>query len=77
MHSRLDARVTLMELRANGASSNEIANALGRTEAAIEQRAHILKRQAAAEHLWTEAEAGMGRFVFNVCQRIHRLVGIL
>jgi hypothetical protein len=43
----------LMELRAKGASFNKIANALGRTEAAIEQRAHILKRQAAAEHLST------------------------
>jgi transcriptional regulator len=40
-----------MELKAKGASSNEIANDLGRTEAAIEQRAHTLKRQAAAEHL--------------------------
>jgi hypothetical protein len=43
----------LMELRAKGASFNEIANALGRTEAAIEQRAHTLKRQAAAQRLWT------------------------
>jgi DNA-binding CsgD family transcriptional regulator len=43
----------LMELRAKGASFNEIANALGRTEAAIEQRAQTLKRQAAAQGLWT------------------------
>jgi DNA-binding transcriptional MerR regulator len=43
----------LMELRAKGASFNEIANALGRTEAAIEQRAQTLKRQAAAQRLWT------------------------
>jgi DNA-binding NarL/FixJ family response regulator len=43
----------LMELMAKGTSSNEIANALGRTEAAIEQRAHTLRRQAAAEHLST------------------------
>jgi DNA-binding NarL/FixJ family response regulator len=42
-----------MELMAKGASSNEIANTLGRTEAAIEQRAHTLKRQAAAEHVST------------------------
>jgi hypothetical protein len=41
----------LMELRAKGASLNEIANVLGRTEAATEQRAHTLKRQAAALHL--------------------------
>jgi DNA-binding NarL/FixJ family response regulator len=41
----------LMELRAEGASFYEIANALERTEAAIEQRAHTLKRLAAAEHL--------------------------
>ena len=43
----------LMELRAKGARFNEIANVLGRTEAAIEQRAHTLKRQAAAQRLWT------------------------
>ena len=41
----------LLALRAKGASFDEIANALERTEAAIEQRAHTLKRQAAAEHL--------------------------
>jgi DNA-binding NarL/FixJ family response regulator len=49
----LDDDKRLMELRAKGASFNEIANALGRTQAAIEQRAHTLKRQAAAQHLWT------------------------
>jgi hypothetical protein len=49
----LDDDKHLMELRAKGASFNKIANALGRTEAAIEQRAHTLKRQAAAEHLST------------------------
>ena len=49
----LDDDKHLMELRAKGASFNKIANALGRTEAAIEQRALILKRQAAAEHLST------------------------
>jgi Myb-like DNA-binding protein len=43
----------LMEFRAKGASFNEIANAIGRTEAAIEQRAQTLKRQAAAQRLWT------------------------
>jgi hypothetical protein len=43
----------LMELRAKDVSFNEIATALGRTEAAVEQRAHALKRQAAARHLWT------------------------
>src|SRR5258705_6469914 len=43
----------LMELRTKGASFNEIANALGRIEAAIEQRAKTLKRQAAAQRLWT------------------------
>jgi hypothetical protein len=48
---RLEDDSRLMELKAKGASSNEIANDLGRTEAAIEQRAHTLKRQAAAEHL--------------------------
>jgi len=42
-----------MELRTKGASFNEIANALGRIEAAIEQRAKTLKRQAAAQRLWT------------------------
>jgi DNA-binding NarL/FixJ family response regulator len=47
----LDDDKRLMELRARGASFNEIANALGRTEAAIEQRAHTLKRQAAGQHL--------------------------
>ena len=49
----LDDDKRLMELRAKGASFNEIATALGRTEAAVEQRAHTLKRQAAAQHLWT------------------------
>jgi DNA-binding CsgD family transcriptional regulator len=44
----LDDDQRLMELMAKGTSSNEIATALGRTEAAIEQRAHTLKRQAAA-----------------------------
>ena len=48
----LDDDKRLMDLRAKGASFNEIANALGRTEAAIEQRAHTLKRQA-AQRLWT------------------------
>jgi hypothetical protein len=33
----------LMELKAEGASHIEIANALGRTEAAVKVRAHILK----------------------------------
>jgi hypothetical protein len=47
----LDDDKRLMELRAKGASFYEIANALERTKAAIEQRAHTLKRQAAAEHL--------------------------
>jgi hypothetical protein len=40
-----------MDLRAKGASFNEIAIALGRTEAALEQRAHNLKRQAASHYL--------------------------
>jgi DNA-binding CsgD family transcriptional regulator len=44
----LDDDKRLMELRANGASFYEIANALGRTVAAIEQRAHTLKRRAAS-----------------------------
>src|SRR5258708_794426 len=48
----LDDDKRLLELRAKGASYNEIANALGRTEAAIEQRAHNLRRQGAAQHLW-------------------------
>jgi hypothetical protein len=47
----LDDDKRLMELRAKGTSFVEIANALERTQAAIEQRAHTLKRQAAAEHL--------------------------
>jgi Myb-like DNA-binding domain len=47
----LDDDKRLLEMRAKGASFNEIANALGRTEAAIEQRAHTLKRKAAAQHL--------------------------
>jgi hypothetical protein len=47
----LDDDKRLMELRAKGASFVEIANALERTQAAIEQRADTLKRQAAAEHL--------------------------
>ena len=46
----LDDDKRLMELRAKGAPFDEIAIALGRTEAAVEQRAHTLKRrQAAAE----------------------------
>jgi hypothetical protein len=49
----LDDDQRLMELMAKDVSSNEIANTLGRTEAAIEQRAHTLKRQAAAERLST------------------------
>ena len=49
----LDDDKRLMELRTEGVSFNEIATALGRTEAAVEQRAHTLKRQAAAQHLWT------------------------
>jgi hypothetical protein len=49
----LDDDKRLMELRAKGVSFNGIATALGRTEAAVEQRAHTLKRQAAAQHLWT------------------------
>jgi hypothetical protein len=49
----LDDDKGLMELRAKGVPFNEIATALGRTEAAVEQRAHTLKRQAAARHLWT------------------------
>jgi hypothetical protein len=49
----LDDDKRLMELRAKDASFNEIATALGRTEAAIEQRAHTLKRQVAVRHLWT------------------------
>jgi hypothetical protein len=49
----LDDDKRLMELRVKGVSFNEIATALGRTEAAVEQRAHTLKRQAAAQHLWT------------------------
>jgi DNA-binding NarL/FixJ family response regulator len=48
----LDEDKRLMDLRAKGAPFNEIANALGRTEAAIEQRIHVLKRHAAAQHLW-------------------------
>ena len=47
----LDDDKRLTELRAKGALFNEIATALGRTEAAIEQRAHILRRQAAAQRL--------------------------
>jgi biotin operon repressor len=35
-----------MELKAKGASRNEIAKALGRTEGAIEQRIHTLRHQA-------------------------------
>ena len=50
---RLDDDKRLMDLRAKGASFNEIAIALGRTEAALEQRAHNLKRQAAAHYLPT------------------------
>jgi hypothetical protein len=49
----LDDDKRLMELGAKVASFNKIANALGRTEAAIEQRAHTLKRQAAAQRLLT------------------------
>jgi hypothetical protein len=40
----LDDDKRLMEWRAKGVSFNEIATALGRTEAAVEQRAHTLKR---------------------------------
>jgi DNA-binding NarL/FixJ family response regulator len=50
----LDDDKRLLALRAKGASFGEIANALERTEAAIEQRAHTLKRQAAAEQRRTE-----------------------
>jgi hypothetical protein len=39
----LDDDQRLMDLRAKGASFNEIAIAVGRTEAALEQRAHNLK----------------------------------
>jgi len=35
-----------MELKAEGASLIEIANALGRTEAVVKVRAHILKVKA-------------------------------
>jgi DNA-binding NarL/FixJ family response regulator len=49
----LDDDKRLMELKAKGALYDEIARALGRTEAAVEQRAHTLKRQAAAQRLWT------------------------
>jgi hypothetical protein len=47
----IDDDQRLMDLRAKGASFNEIAIALGRTEAALEQRAHNLKRQAASHYL--------------------------
>ena len=42
----LDDDKRLMELKAKGASRSEIAGALGRTEAAIEQRIHGLRRDA-------------------------------
>jgi DNA-binding NarL/FixJ family response regulator len=43
---KLDDDEHLMELKAKGASRNEIAKALGRTEGAIEQRIHTLRHQA-------------------------------
>jgi DNA-binding NarL/FixJ family response regulator len=42
----LDDDKRLMELKTKGASRNEIARALGRTEAAIEQRIHSLRHRA-------------------------------
>jgi DNA-binding CsgD family transcriptional regulator len=47
----LDDDKGLVELMAKGASPNEIANTLGRTGAAMKNRAHTLKHRAVARHL--------------------------